>query len=146
MPGRSPINPRHVKTVADARAIVLERLLTSLVGNGGVNVHIEVDPSLAIVADPLVIERVMTNLVTNALVHGAPPVRIRADLRDRHLRISVADRGAGVPEELVPDDEVPPPPLLHAARGAPVAVTRRSVAASLQTRIFGSSGGHGRAC
>jgi signal transduction histidine kinase len=93
----------------DARAveikpkpIVLERLLTSLVGNGGQNVHIDVDPSLAVVADPLVIERVMTNLVTNALVHGAPPVRIRADLRDRHLRISVADRGAGVPEELVP--------------------------------------------
>jgi signal transduction histidine kinase len=93
----------------DARAVevepkplVLERLLSSLVGNGGVNVHIEVDPALAVVVDPLVIERVMTNLVTNALVHGKPPVRIRAALRDRHLRISVADRGAGVPEELVP--------------------------------------------
>jgi signal transduction histidine kinase len=84
------------------KPLVLERLLTSLVGNGGTNVDIDVDPSLAVVADPLVIERVMTNLVTNALVHGAPPVRIRAELRDRHLRISVADRGAGVPEELVP--------------------------------------------
>jgi signal transduction histidine kinase len=82
------------------KPLVLERLLTSLVGNVGVD--IEVDPSLAVVADPLVIERVMTNLVTNALVHGAPPVQVRAELRDRHLRISVADRGAGVPDELVP--------------------------------------------
>jgi signal transduction histidine kinase len=93
----------------DARAVevkpkplVLERLLSSIVGSGGVTVHIDVDPALAVVADPLVIERVMTNLVTNALVHGAPPVLVRAELRDRHLRISVADRGAGVPEELVP--------------------------------------------
>jgi len=93
----------------DARAVevkpkplVLERLLTSLVGNGGENVDIDVDPSLAVVADPLVIERVMTNLVTNALVHGEPPVQIRAELRDRHVRISVTDHGAGVPEELVP--------------------------------------------
>ena len=93
----------------DARAVevkpkplVLERLLTNLVGNGGVNVHVEVDPSLAVVADPLVIDRVVTNLVTNALVHGAPPVQVQAELRDRHLRISVADHGAGVPEELVP--------------------------------------------
>jgi len=84
------------------KPLVLERLLTNIVGNGGVNVHVDIDPSLAVVADPLVIERVMTNLVTNALVHGAPPVQIRAELRDRHLRISVADRGAGVPEELVP--------------------------------------------
>jgi signal transduction histidine kinase len=83
------------------KPLVLERLLSSLVGNCGVDVHIDVDPALAVVADPFVIERVMTNLVTNALVHGEPPVRIRAELRDRHLRISVADRGAGVPEELV---------------------------------------------
>lgn len=83
------------------KPLVLERLLTNLVGTG-VDVFIEVDPLLAVVADPLVIDRVVTNLVTNALLHGAPPVQVRAQLRDRHLRISVADHGAGVPEELVP--------------------------------------------
>jgi signal transduction histidine kinase len=91
----------------DARSIsvhpqplVLERVLNSVVG--GEEVDIDVDSDLAIVADPLVIERVMTNLVGNARVHGEPPVRIGAELRDRHIRISVSDEGKGVPEELVP--------------------------------------------
>jgi K+-sensing histidine kinase KdpD len=81
--------------------IVLERLLASVAG-GGADVVIDVDPALAVVADPLVIERVVTNLVTNARLHGRPPVDIQAEQRDRHIRISVTDHGGGVPEELVP--------------------------------------------
>jgi signal transduction histidine kinase len=91
----------------DARAIevqpqplVLERTLVDLV-NGG-DVQVDVDPSLAVVADPLVIERVVTNLVANARQHGQPPVHIRAEARDRHIRITVSDEGHGVPEHLVP--------------------------------------------
>ncbi|TMM16818.1 MAG: GAF domain-containing protein [Actinobacteria bacterium] len=91
----------------DARAIevqpqplVLGRTLSDMVQ--GDDVIVEVDPSLAVVADPLVIERVVSNLVANARQHGAPPVRIDAEQKDRHLRISVADCGAGIPEALVP--------------------------------------------
>ena len=80
--------------------IVLERTLAALIG--GDDVEIDVDPSLAVVADPLVIERVVMNLVTNARQHGRPPVRIRAEQADRHLRISVTDAGRGVSEEMVP--------------------------------------------
>jgi signal transduction histidine kinase len=91
----------------DARAIevqpqplVLGRTLSDMVQ--GDDVIVEVDPSLAVVADPLVIERVVSNLVANARQHGAPPVRIDAEQKDRHLRISVADCGDGIPEALVP--------------------------------------------
>jgi signal transduction histidine kinase len=91
----------------DARAIevqpeplVLGRMLGDLVR--GDDVEIDVDPALAVVADPLVIERVVTNLVANARLHGEPPVLLKAEARDRHLRISVTDCGAGVPEDLVP--------------------------------------------
>ena len=90
----------------DARAIevqpqplVLARTLADLV-NG--DVQVDVDPSLAVVADPLVIERVVTNLIANARQHGEPPVHIRAEVRDRHIRITVSDAGPGVPEQLVP--------------------------------------------
>ncbi len=92
----------------DARAIdvqpqplVLERTLAEIV-NGTDDVVLEVDPALAIVADPLVIERVVSNLVANARLHGEPPVLVHAEARDRHVRITVADQGAGVPEALVP--------------------------------------------
>lgn len=81
--------------------IVLQRMLAEIV-DGGDDVVLKVDPGLAVVADPLVIERVVTNLVANARLHGEPPVLLEAEARDRHFRISVADQGPGVPRELVP--------------------------------------------
>ena len=45
----------------------------------------------------------MSNLVTNAFRYGMPPVQVRATQNDRHLRLSVEDRGSGVPAEFVPD-------------------------------------------
>jgi two-component system sensor histidine kinase MtrB len=62
--------------------------------------ELDVPGDLAAVADPLVLERVVSNLLSNAIRHGEPPIRVRAEQRDRHLRIAVEDAGAGVPEEL----------------------------------------------
>ncbi len=81
--------------------LVLERTLAEIV-NGGDDVVVDVDPGLAVVADPLVLERVVSNLVRNARQHGRPPVRVSAEQRDRHVRISVCDAGDGVAEEMVP--------------------------------------------
>lgn len=54
------------------------------------------------IADPLVLDRVLSDLVGNACRHGAAPVTVRAEINDRHLRISVEDRGEGVSEDLAP--------------------------------------------
>jgi signal transduction histidine kinase len=81
------------------RALVLHRVLRQIAGSG---IEIDVDPDLAVVADPLVIERVVGNLVANAYHHGEPPVKVTAEQRDRHVRIAVVDQGVGVPEELLP--------------------------------------------
>ena len=51
-------------------------------------------------ADPVVIERVVSNLIVNASRYGAPPVVITAAQSDNHLRITVEDHGRGVPPEL----------------------------------------------
>ena len=53
-------------------------------------------------ADPLVLERIVANLVVNAVRYGKPPVVVSATAVDRHLRVSVEDSGTGVPAELVP--------------------------------------------
>jgi signal transduction histidine kinase len=66
----------------------------------GTPVRIDVPPDLAAVADGLVLDRVLSNLLSNASRHGAPPLVISAEQRDRHLRIAVSDGGRGVPEEL----------------------------------------------
>jgi signal transduction histidine kinase len=63
-------------------------------------VELDIPDDLAAVVDPLVLERVVSNLVANAVRYGAPPIRIAAQQRDRHLRVSVEDAGPGVPQEL----------------------------------------------
>jgi signal transduction histidine kinase len=50
-----------------------------------------------------VLDRVIGNLITNAFRYGQPPVIVSAERTDRHLRISVEDRGRGVEPEFVPD-------------------------------------------
>jgi len=63
-------------------------------------VELDIPEDLAAVVDPLVLERVVSNLLANAVRYGAPPIRIVAQQRDRHLRVAVEDAGPGVPKEL----------------------------------------------
>jgi signal transduction histidine kinase len=91
------ITPRRVNVRRQ-----LEELVGSAVGAGQAPVEIRVAEDLEANADPVVLERVVTNLVTNALRYGEPPVILTAEQRDRHLRIAVEDRGRGVPPEFVP--------------------------------------------
>jgi signal transduction histidine kinase len=52
--------------------------------------------------DPLILERVLSNLVANARAYGAPPIRLSATARESMLTIVVEDEGSGVPIDLVP--------------------------------------------
>jgi K+-sensing histidine kinase KdpD len=65
-------------------------------------VTLDVPIDLAAVADRRVLDRVVSNLLTNAVRHGRAPYVVSAEHRDRHLRIAVSDRGPGVPEALRP--------------------------------------------
>ena len=65
-------------------------------------VTVAVPPDLEAVVDPAALDRMLSNLIANALRHGAPPVTITAKRQDRHLRLAVEDRGDGIPDEFVP--------------------------------------------
>lgn len=67
---------------------------------GETPVTLDVPHDLAAVVDPLVLDRVLSNLLTNAVRYGEPPLVVSAERQDRHLRIAVSDEGSGVPEEL----------------------------------------------
>jgi signal transduction histidine kinase len=95
----------------DAKAIAIEpqpiglrALLAEIAAEAdpGGEVQIDVPEGLEVHADRLAIERIMGNLVRNALRYGAPPVLVRAHPMDTYLRVSVEDEGEGVPPELVP--------------------------------------------
>ena len=67
--------------------------------------EVEVDVADDVVAevDRNALDRIVSNLVANALRHGAPPVVVHAEQTDRHFRLVVEDRGRGVPAEFVPN-------------------------------------------
>jgi signal transduction histidine kinase len=66
-------------------------------------VEVEIGDDTVAVADRSALDRIVSNLVTNALRYGTPPVIVRAERTDRHFRLSVEDRGRGVDAEFVPD-------------------------------------------
>jgi len=89
--------------VVEPRPIVLKSALADVVQGALPTteaVELDIPDDLAAVVDPLVLERVVSNLVANAARYGAPPIRIAAQQRDRHLRVAVEDAGPGIPEEL----------------------------------------------
>ena len=63
----------------------------------------QVDPALEpLELDPDRLDRILVNLLGNALKYSTGPVRIRAALDDGAVRLTVADRGPGIPTADLP--------------------------------------------
>ena len=84
----------------------LRERLTEIVASAAAttpgSIEIEAPPDLVVHADPVALERVVSNLVVNALRYGEPPIVISAERTDRHLRLTVEDHGRGIPEDVRP--------------------------------------------
>jgi signal transduction histidine kinase len=80
----------------------LEEIVASVAGSVKGDVELEVPTDLEATVDPIALERVVTNLLTNAFAYGSPPVTVRAEQQDRHLRIAVEDGGRGVSDDFAP--------------------------------------------
>jgi signal transduction histidine kinase len=80
----------------------VEELVGDAAGAKRANVRVEIDPALKAVADPAAFDRIISNLITNALRYGEPPIVVRAERAECEFRVAVEDRGPGVPPEFVP--------------------------------------------
>ncbi len=80
----------------------LERLVGSLAAPNGADIRVCADAALEPEVDPIALERIVTNLVTNALKYGAPPVLVGAEAVDGRLVVTVEDNGPGVDDEVRP--------------------------------------------
>lgn len=81
---------------------LVDTLLLRLAPDRRDDIAVEIDPAAELVSDPDGLERVLSNLIVNALSYGAPPVRVRTD-GPGWTRLVVEDAGAGVPAELLPE-------------------------------------------
>lgn len=94
---RGIIAPRRRPTdLAELFARVIERF--DLRGHG---VEIEAPAGEALI-DPAQVERIVENLVVNAIKHtpGGTPIWVRADLRAGGVLVMIDDAGPGVPDEI----------------------------------------------
>jgi signal transduction histidine kinase len=97
----SRLDARGVRV--DPEPLVLRSALREIAAAAvpaGTELDVAVPADLAVVADRLVLDRVVSNLLINAVRYGAPPIVVSADARDSHVRIAVEDSGAGVPEDV----------------------------------------------
>jgi two-component system sensor histidine kinase KdpD len=81
----------------------IEEIVATAAAERADYVEIRVPAELETAADPSALDRIVSNLVTNAIRYGMPPVIVKAWQSDRHLRVAVEDRGEGVPPQFVPD-------------------------------------------
>jgi signal transduction histidine kinase len=89
----------------DPKPLVLASVLGEIASEAlsyGVRVALDVPGDLAVVADRRVLDRVVSNLLTNAERYGAEPITLSAEAGDTHLRITVEDSGDGVSDDMRP--------------------------------------------
>lgn len=97
----------------EAKAIAIERrplpvrtriseLVRTVAGDRADEVVIDVPDDIRPLVDPGAFDRIVGNLVTNALRYGRTPISVRATQNDRHFRLSVEDHGDGVAASFVP--------------------------------------------
>jgi signal transduction histidine kinase len=91
--------------ISPSSLAVLERteeIVRSVAGERRDEIEIRIDPALIMDADGVAFDRIVSNLIINALRYGQAPIAVSASARDRHFRLTVEDSGPGVPHDLQP--------------------------------------------
>ena len=89
--------------ISPAEIDVRERLadIVAAVFGGEEEVRIEVPRDLRAIVDVHAFDRIVSNLLTNAMRHGAPPFLVSAFKTKGQLSLTIEDRGTGVAEEFI---------------------------------------------
>lgn len=79
---------------------LLQDVAREVDASGGIEV--DCDDDIAVTADRGRVHQIVTNLLSNAVTYGAPPVRVAAFRDGEMVAIEVTDHGAGVEQSDVP--------------------------------------------
>jgi signal transduction histidine kinase len=64
-------------------------------------ISLDAPADLTAIVDPDAFDRIVSNLLWNAVRHGAPPIDVSAFRDERELRVAIRDHGTGVAPEFV---------------------------------------------
>ena len=82
---------------------MVDEIVRALGEEDAEGVEIAVEPELEVIADRVALDRILSNLIGNAVRYGEPPVVVGLEPSDRHVRFYVEDRGRGVDPNFVPE-------------------------------------------
>jgi signal transduction histidine kinase len=88
-----------VPSLTEVDLAALCRLAVRDFGIAGRPVELEGPDHAPVVGDPLLLRRIVDNLLDNAHKYGAPPVRLVLEPRGERIVLSVLDAGTGIPAE-----------------------------------------------
>jgi signal transduction histidine kinase len=80
----------------------IEGIVSAVAALESDDVEVVVPNDLVVMLDPAAVERVVANLVANAIRYGKPPIVVSAEQSDQHVRIYVDDSGEGVAKDFIP--------------------------------------------
>jgi two-component system OmpR family sensor kinase len=91
-----PLAPSE-RIPSDLSVIVTEALADGHVaGDGSVLIERELEPDLPVAVDPSEIDRIVRNLVDNAIRYGGGPIAVRTARADGEAMLEVRDHGPGI--------------------------------------------------
>jgi two-component system sensor histidine kinase MtrB len=78
-------------------------MLAALIDTRGWHDRVEVTgEAVTINTDPRRLERILANVLTNAIEHGGDPIQVRVSVDAQAVRVAVSDRGPGIAAEHLP--------------------------------------------
>ena len=100
--GEERLYPRSIQLAPIVKKVIRE--LTPLLADRGQSIdYTPGSPSISVYVDPHALERIMRNLLENAIHYTPPPgrVTVTAAVEDQTVRVDVTDEGMGIaPDEL----------------------------------------------
>jgi two-component system sensor histidine kinase MtrB len=85
------------------RLVDVTALVTALIGARGWQDRVTVSAEpLTMTTDPRRVERILANLIENAVEHSGRDIRVRIGTDGDHGRVEVADGGPGIPADQLP--------------------------------------------
>jgi signal transduction histidine kinase len=87
--------------ISPARINIHDRLVALIETSADGEITLHAPDDLSAIVDAEAFDRIVSNLLGNALRHGAPPIVVSAARTERDLRVVIEDNGPGVAPEFV---------------------------------------------